>query len=123
MTKYTGTSLRCLEKHLKSSDTITNSVLIGPEPDSPCFSERKNLTFINCKFFRCIPPGDSKLIECRFDQTPLPTEPEPQEIFTVEKNDLIPVIKAARDGKVIDITKFCEKHGITLKTLTPEIRQ
>lgn len=112
---WRGTSLRVVEARAGDGDTITDSTLIAQEPNTPICVGIKALTFVRCRFVRCVPPADSERIDCRADQRPHPPEPARDEIVTVRAVELAPIVEAARDGERIDVTDFCRKHGLALE--------
>ena len=114
MATYNRTSLRIVEARVRPGDTITDSVLIAAEPDTPICAGVKGLTFVRCKFVRCVPPKDAERIDCRSDQRPLPPEAPPEEMFIVGLAELATIVEAARDGRALDVTDFCRDHGMTL---------
>ena len=116
MATYNRTSLRAAESRVKSGDIIIDSVLIAPEANTPCFVGAGGLEFVRCKFVRCTPPADSRQIDCRSNQTPIPAEPAPEEMFVVGRGELAEIVEAARDGTKPDVTAFCRRHGLTLRT-------
>lgn len=119
MATYNRTSLRAAESRVKPGDTITDSVLIAAEPNTPCFVGVKGLTFVRCKFVRCTPPDDAERIDCRSDQRPLPAEPVDEEMFVIPYSQLAPIVEAARDGRKRDVSEFIRRYGLTL----PEARE
>jgi len=88
--RYTGTSLRVVRERAKKGDVVADSVLIGREPNEPIGI--KGLEYKDCKFVRCLPDKGDKQTNCRFNQAPLPPEPEPEEVVPISKTELAGVI-------------------------------
>jgi len=116
MATHKGTSLRTAERIVVPGDTITDSTLIAREPNTPCFVGITGLAFVRCKFTRCAPPEDAQQIECTSNQDPLPQESPPEPQYTVDRAELAEIVEAARDGREMDVTDFCSRHGLELRT-------
>ena len=111
-TLFRRTSLRVLLARARPGDMVTESTLIGPEPDWPIPVD--GLTFERCKFVRCRPSLKSATDQCRFDQRPRPADPEPEEMTLAPTAELAEILTAARDGRKHSVSEFARKCGLSL---------
>lgn len=113
---FRGFSLRVVEARAADGDTIIDSTLIGPEPDSPMRTKARRLRFVRCRFIRCAPPADAECDEeCTYDQRPAPIDIPPDDPIDVDRAELIEILTDARNGRARDVSGFCRKHNLTLE--------